>query len=101
MATLLLAVFLSSGIAWAARPGESQYRIRRSGDSRFGVWIAYKENPEPGRYWQFLDWLLGYLIAYSRWVEIGSGAVTKSNDQGATEWMDVTTPNTGNKKGRE
>ena len=80
MATLLLAVFLLSGTTWAARPGESQYRMWGSGNSRFGVWIAYKENPEPGRYWQFSDWLLGYLTAYSRWVEIGSGAVTKSDD---------------------
>ena len=82
VAALLLAVFLISGTVWAVEVGEGQYRIWGSGNSSCGEWTSSKEKSDQGRYWQLSDWMLGYLTAYGLWVEIGTGAVTRTDDFG-------------------
>ena len=80
-AALLLAVLLISGTAWA------QYTAFGAGRESCGRWTA-EQYATRGERDQFLDWLGGYLTAYSQWMEVGSGPVSDSDHFGAIAWID-------------
>ena len=84
VAALLIAVLLISGTAWA-----QQYTVSGVGAESCGSWTAAKEagynNMDRTIFW---EWANGYLTAYSRWVEEGSGPVTATRSRGAWAWID-------------
>jgi len=89
VATVVLVVFLISGIAWA------EYRAFGGGRASCGEWTEDKNAaPLAGqraslRRFQLEQWIGGYLTAYSQWVEGGSGPVSDTdNFVGATAWLD-------------
>ncbi len=76
---LLLSVLLISGTAWATFGFGS-------GNISCGQWIESKEADGPLHKTRE-QWVLGYLSAYSRWVD--KSDVVKTNDgYGATVWID-------------
>ena len=81
LATLLLAVFLIGGTAWA------QYTAFGGGTKSCGLWTEQK-NADSIRRVQFEQWLGGYMTAYSFWVEKGSGPVSDADHVGAIAWID-------------
>ena len=79
VAALLLSVLLISGTAWAAGGFGS-------GNISCGQWTESKEADGPLHNTRE-QWVLGYLSAYSRWVDRSD--VVKTNDgYGATVWID-------------
>ena len=83
---LLLAVFLINGTAWA-------YSVHGPGGVSCGEWTAEKENNASGQEFHyrqlFQSWLLGYLTAYSRWVEPKTeGPVSEIRGPAAFAWID-------------
>ena len=83
---LLLAVFLISGTAWA------QFKAYSAGVESCGLWTKTTNDPSAGTLGSpkssFVQWTGGYLSAYSRWVEEGSGPVSDSDTYGAVAWLD-------------
>ena len=82
MVALLLAVFLISGTAWAGT-----YVAFGGGQTSCGLWTTAEEESNINRP-QYKQWLWGYLTAYSRWVEVGSGPVSDGDDRGPLAWID-------------
>ena len=84
MVALLIAVFLiSGGTAWAVGFGAVGFG---SGNISCGQWTESKE-ADGSLHKTREQWVLGYLSAYSRWVDRSD--VVKTNDgYGATVWID-------------
>ena len=82
-AALLLAVFLISGTA-----AGFQYYAFGSGLDSCGSWTAAKEAESYKKQAIFRSWIEGYMTAYSRWVERGSGPVGATLSPGAWAWVD-------------
>ncbi len=84
MVALLIAVFLiSGGTAWAVGFGAVGFG---SGNISCGQWTESKE-ADGSLHKTRKQWVLGYLSAYSRWVD--KSDVVKTNDgYGATAWID-------------
>ena len=82
MAALMVAALLiGSGTAWA------DYTMFGYGTKSCGSWTAEKEKDGVDRM-LFHSWVDGYVTAYSRWVEAGSGPVQESDMEGAWAWID-------------
>lgn len=88
-AVLLLATFLVCWPAW----GQSEYTVFGGGLQTCRLWTEHKNISSASQdslaRTQFKHWLSGYLTAYSRWVEIGSGPVSETNYFKAVEWIDT------------
>jgi len=82
VAALVIAVFLISGPAWA------QYYVSRGlGAASCGKWTSAVAL-ENYTYVAMVQWLNGYLTAYSAWVEGESGPVSKLDTEGLKAWVD-------------
>ncbi len=97
VAAVLLAVFLTSGTAWAFHtidtPPPRGFAVDPSGNyanfgfgiKSCGVWVEAAAMEQQ----VFNSWINGYLTAYSFWVEHGLGPVSKGADPtGARVWID-------------
>ncbi len=81
LAVALLAVFRISGTVAA------DYTSFGQGNQSCGSWTEEKEKNSSGqRYYH--TWITGYMTAYSRWVEDGTGPVTEADNHGAWAWID-------------
>ena len=91
---LLLAVFLISGTAWALLPTE--YIIFGKGTLSCERWTESAKTARAGArraqelLYETEAWIFGYLTAYARWVEDGSGPVTNASPTGydIVPWID-------------
>ena len=67
--------------------GAADYTNFGQGTLSCGTWTEEKEKDSSGRQF-FHTWITGYMTAYSRWVEDGSGPVSEADNSGAWAWID-------------